>query len=65
VNRVRNEFLTCARLSLDQDGGVGGGNTFNLLQHLLQGTAVADDSLKAARLPILIAGLELLQRSHS
>ena len=37
------EFLARARLAADEDGGVGGGDGLDLLQHPAQGGALADD----------------------
>ena len=47
VNGARQQFFAGAGLALDEDGGVGGRDGFNLLEHLAQTAALAHDVFKA------------------
>ena len=42
--RTREEFLAGARLAADEDGGVGGGDGFDLCQDPAKGGALPDDA---------------------
>src|SRR5215467_8191347 len=47
MDSARNQFLSSAGLSVEQDRGIGGGDDDNLLQHPLNGWALADDVFEA------------------
>ncbi len=64
MNCVRNQLLASAGFSLDENRGVSGRDSLDLLQHSFQGATVADDSLEPALSKIAVARFELLQCSH-
>src|SRR5258708_6918144 len=43
VDRARNQLLTCARFSLNKNGGIRRRTTFNLVEHRFQRRAVTDE----------------------
>src|SRR4029077_8127803 len=47
VNGLRDQLLSCARLSVKQDGGIGRRNDCHLFKHLLDGWAFANNALEA------------------
>ena len=48
MNGACDQFLPRSRLSMEQDGGIRRRNDGDLLQHLLDGWALADDAFEAA-----------------
>jgi hypothetical protein len=64
MNRVRNQLLAGAGLSLDKNSRIRGRNPFNLFEHRLQSRAAADDLLKSALKNYLINTTNPLDSPH-
>ena len=56
VNGVGDELLSCASLSFDEHSRVCGSNLRHLVEHELEGGAIADDPLKCAFRMIRLGG---------
>ena len=64
VDRARNQFLARACLSLDENGGIGRGDAFDLLEHRFQSRTVTYDLLESARITVLIDGPQCCDSPH-
>jgi len=60
VDGAGDEFLACAGLAQQQDGGVAWGDRFDELEDVLDGGAVADDLIKVQLAADLFFEIELL-----
>src|ERR1700688_4507643 len=54
VNRVCDQLLACAGFSLDQHGGIGGRDPFDLFEHRFQSMTVPYDLLESALIRRLV-----------
>jgi hypothetical protein len=54
VNRARDQLFAGAGLSLNQNGGTGGRDTFDLFEHCFQGRTAPYDLLESALVRRLI-----------
>ena len=64
MNSPRNQLLAGASFSLDENGGIRGGDLFDLIEHGFQSRTLAYDLLESARIAVLFGGPESYNSSH-